>query len=228
MLIPAPFRRRRLLLPPPVLLLLALAAPRAAATPPDTSLATFPSAFYGALWGPDAPVRSDALIANMSRASMVILMQMDGTCWKRCCPDSVSAGALAGFCNASADATLNPGCDATCDQEGQQRAEFARIRAAARARGAAPPHLMIYVNAVYLWPFDAGAANLSNKLVDINGAPHEENNDPGLFPSYFWSYDRPAAASAWVDNIRRALEPPGTAADGVYVGKITEKSMTRP
>jgi len=222
---PSPPPRR----PPPTLLLLALAAaaaaaaaPRAAAAPPDTSLATFPTAFYGALWGPDAPVRSDALIANMSRASIVILMQMDGTCWKRCCPASAGAGAgaaaaaLAGFCNASADATLNPGCDAACDQEGQQRAEFARIRAAALARGAAPPHLMLYVNAVYLWPFDA-AANLSNELVDVNGRPHEESNDPGLYPSYFWSFDKPAAAAAWVDNIRRALEPAGTAADGVYV-----------
>ena len=59
---------------------LTAAAPRRV-DPPDTSLDVFPAAAYGARWGQ----RSAAMIANMSKLAMVVLMQEDGECWTRCC-----------------------------------------------------------------------------------------------------------------------------------------------
>jgi len=72
---------------------LALALAGASATlggSPDASLATLPTALYGSQWSP----RSDALVANMSRLSIVVLMQQDGACWLACCPNATAGGAV--------------------------------------------------------------------------------------------------------------------------------------
>ena len=56
------------------------------------------------------------------------------------------------------------------------------MKAAARAAGRPPPHAMLYMNAVYDWPFDKthgkGAEEID--VLDIHGVPHAEQCDPGL------------------------------------------------
>ena len=104
---------------------------------------------------------------------------------------------------------------------------------------------MLYLNADYLWPFDrlasrtapavtatgdsggggvgggrdsslASAANVDIRVLDIEGKPHVEICDPGLFPSYLYDYSKPAAVEAWVaGNVKRGLD--SGFADGFYV-----------
>ena len=52
--------------------------------PLDTSLRTLPVGFYGSHWGP----RSEDLMENMSKMTLLILMQNDGDCFLRCCPEA--------------------------------------------------------------------------------------------------------------------------------------------
>eukprot|EP01047_Picozoa_sp_COSAG01_P006158 COSAG01_NODE_220_length_21453_cov_118.998361_19_plen_333_part_00 len=117
--------------------------------PLDVSLQTLPVGFYGSYWG----VRPANLVAKMSRMTLLILMQNDGTCWKKCCPlaetDPVSK------CGPLHNASALPGCDPSCDQQLTQIQQFAAIKEAAKAAGRRAPHCMMYLNAVYLWPFDA-------------------------------------------------------------------------
>jgi hypothetical protein len=117
--------------------------------PLDVSLQTLPVGFYGSYWG----VRPASLVAKMSRMTLLILMQNDGTCWKKCCPlaetDPVSK------CGPLNNASALPGCDPSCDQQLTQIQQFAAIKGAAKAGGRRAPHCMMYLNAVYLWPFDA-------------------------------------------------------------------------
>jgi len=78
------------------------------------------------------------------------------------------------------------------------------------------PHKVLYMNDVYLWPYDA-ASKLGAKamVTDINGKPHMETCDPGVYPSYFWDFGKPAGAAAWLDIVRTHItEGEG---DGVYV-----------
>ena len=185
--------------------------------PLDTRLETLPVAWYGSRW----PPRSAALIERMARMTVVILMQQDGACWTRCCPQAgvkppPSIGPRTAMCGPWHDASAEPGCDPGCDQHGTQLEVFGRIKAAARSVGARPPHCMLYTNAVYLWPFDRSSElGAAVQVTDARGDVHVETADPGLFPSYLWAFDRPAAREAWVDVVRRGVV--NGSADGVYV-----------
>ena len=77
-------------------------------TSPDTSLATFPVASYGARWGK----RNFPLLQNMSRMQIVILMQEDGVCWTNCCPEPQMMAQCGTWHNGSA----LPNCNYHCDQ----------------------------------------------------------------------------------------------------------------
>ena len=139
----------------------------------DRTLATFPAAAYGARWGQ----RSAAVISNMSRMSMVVLMQEDGDCWTRCCKGqagtvvrNASGLVVSGQCGPIHDATALPGCSAACDQHGTQLEVFRRMKAAAIEAGRRPPHCVLYVNADYLWPYDAiSAQGDAIRIVDVHG-----------------------------------------------------------
>ena len=48
----------------------------------------------------------------------------------------------------------------------------------------------------------------------MHGKPHEENCDPGIFPSYFFDFGKAAGARAWLDIIRKHIV--NGEADGVY------------
>ena len=139
--------------------------------PPDTSMKTLPVAYYGARWLP----RSDALIENMSRLSVVILMQEDGVCWTHCCPDRGKPGGHSKQCGPLHNASSFPGCDSHCDQEGTQNTVFLRLKEAAAKAGRRGPHCVLYANAVYLWPFDfSNRFGPSVQVLDVHGRPHME------------------------------------------------------
>ena len=200
-----------------LLLVASCAAPSQAVDPPDTSLAVFPAAAYGARWGH----RSAAAIENMSRLAMVVLMQEDGDCWTRCCKNitgtvvrDASGLVVSGQCGPIHDATSLPGCSAACDQHGTQLEVFRRMKVAAKAAGRRPPHCVLYMNADYLWPYDqASAQGDAIRIVDVHGETHMETCDPGLFPSYLFDYSKQAAQRAWLGIVARALN---SSADGVY------------
>jgi hypothetical protein len=150
------------------------AVPAAATTtnPPDCSLATLPVAYYGANWN-----RSETNIEALARFQMVILMQEDGHCWATCCPDRMVGG---GQCGPLHNATDIPGCNASCAQHGAQSEVFARMKASASAQLRRSPHAILYMNSVYLWPFDAASAQgKAVQVLDVNGNPHMESCDPG-------------------------------------------------
>jgi hypothetical protein len=73
------------------------------------------------------------------------------------------------------------------------------------------------MNTVYDWPFDAahalGAENID--VLDINGQPHVELCDPGIYPSFFIDHGRPAGQAAFQHIFRKYIVD--GAADGVYV-----------
>jgi hypothetical protein len=184
--------------------------------PLDTSLNTLPVGWYGARW----PSRSDELIENMAKMTVLILMQEDGDCWTKCCPHagvkpSPSIGPRTAQCGPWHNASAEPGCDSRCDQEGSQLAVFKRVKATARQAGSLPPHCMLYMNAVYIWPFDKSSALGSAVMVsDTQGNVHAETADPGLFPSFLWDFGKLGGQKAWLDiAIRGVVNGP---ADGVY------------
>ena len=191
---------------------LALVASLSTITPPDMSLATIPVAYYGANWA-----RTQANIDALAKFDMVTLMQEDGHCWATCCPDAMTP--KTGQCGPLHNASAIPGCDASCAQHGAQNAVFKAVKASAAQQGRArPPHCVLYMNSVYLWPFDAAAA-LGNavQLLDVHGAPHMESCDPGIFPSFFWDFGRSAAQEAWLRIIRdHILGGAESYADGLY------------
>ena len=96
-----------------------------------------------------------------------------------------------------------------------RKSTFKRIAMSAKLQGLPGPHNVLYMNSVYLWPFDAASALGSSAMVtDTNGRPHEENCDPGIFPSYFFDFGKPAGSQSWLDIIRKHIVD--GAADGVY------------
>lgn len=191
-------------------MMLCVGANAADIIPPDTSLATLPVAYYGANWH-----RSDDNIEMLSKMQIVVLMQEDGPCWLKCCPNATLGGP--GQCGAVSphNASALPGCDSSCDQHGTQSALFGRVKAAAAKEGRRSPHCMLYMNTVYLWPFDAAdSQGDAIRVLDIHGQPHMETCDPGIFPSYFFDYGKPAGQRAWLDIVSKNVVNGN--ADGVY------------
>lgn len=173
---------------------------------PDTSLATFPTVYYGANWH-----RDDDNIKALTNFDIIILMQEDGDCWATCCPNATSAPSQ---CGAFHNATAIPGCGPECDQHGKQNHVFERVKA--KSREGEEPHCMLYLNAVYDFPFSKthGLGNAIDVL-DVNGNPHMETCDPGIYPSFFFDFGRTAAQQAWIDIVKTTVID--GSADGVYV-----------
>lgn len=114
------------------------------------------------------------------------------------------------------DASRLPGCNPSCDQIGSQLAVKLRIKAIAARDGRRAPNLMLYVNAVYLWPFDSTWAKGEQvQLMSTNGKPHLESCDPGIYPSSFWDFGRASGREAWLQVVDRAFV--NGPADGLYV-----------
>jgi hypothetical protein len=84
---------------------------------------------------------------------------------------------------------------------------YARIKAHARAAGRAEPHAMMYANSVYDWPFDKQHARGSHHIdvLDVDGVPHAEQCDPGLFPSYFIDHGREAGRLAFLQTFHDVI-----------------------
>ena len=178
-----------------------------ATNPPDVSLSTLPTVYYGANWN-----RSQINLDVLARFEIVILMQEDGHCWATCCPDRFDGGPQCGPLHTATDI---PGCNASCAQHAAQSEIFSATKASAVRQKRREPHAVLYMNSVYLWPFDAASAEgTSVQVLDTAGAPHMESCDPGIYPSYFWDFTRKKAQDAWLaiiqDNI---VDGP---ADGVY------------
>ena len=86
-----------------------------------------------------------------------------------------------------------------------------------------PPHCVLYMNADYLWPYDAiSAQGDAIRIVDVHGRTHKETCDPGLYPSYLFDYSKEAARKAWLGVVARGLN---ASADGVYAGTNSPGSM---
>ena len=166
------------------------------AVAPNISAATLPVAYYGSSYITKSPAVYDML----SRQRVVVLMQQDGDkpaghCWLECCPEKNwdPIGRCQGGGGTSRviplNASLNPGCNPSCDQHGKQVREFGIIKQTARKAGRPLPHAMLYMNSVYDWPFDAthGQGALNIDVLDIYGNPHAEQCDPGIYPSFFLS-----------------------------------------
>ena len=195
-----------------ILALLVAAGRCGAITAPDVSLETFPLAYYGANWN-----RSAENLELLSRVQIVILMQEDGPCWHKCCPNAGNKSLGRGQCGPHDDATTFPGCDSSCDQLGTQLNTFRRLKSAARGAGRPEPHCLMYLNSVYLWPFDKSSGQGDTvKVLDVHGKPHAENCDPGVFPSFFWGWDKPAGKAAWMATVNRTILVEN-GADGAYV-----------
>ena len=190
-----------------------LATPR---TTPNTSWATLPIGYYGAL-----PARPPVNIDMLSKMRIIALMQEDGPAWGTCCPHWMNQSR--GRCDdhiINASATY-PECNATLDQHMWQDAVFARVKAHAAAMGRPLPHCMLYLNAALLFPFDKASADRSLFFRDIHGNPHVEAADPSIL-TYFWGFSKSEAQAAWLDVIRRA-----THADGVYADNFDRLTLQR-
>ena len=200
----------------PLTLLFAAAVAAATATatpvnPPDTSLSTIPVAYYGANWN-----RTQTNIDGLAKFQMVTLMQEDGHCWATCCPHASDPG-HSSQCGPLHNASAIPGCDASCAQHAAQSDIFAAVKSSAKSQSRRAPHCVLYMNSVYLWPFDAAnTLGSAVQLLDVHGAPHMESCDPGIFPSYFWDFGRKRAQQAWLDIIRTNILGKSGSADGLY------------
>lgn len=99
-----------------------------------------------------------------------------------------------------------------------QVALFARIRKAAKSLGIPSPHMMLYANSVYNWPFDkiTGLGLETVSLHGIDGNVHAETNDGGIYPSYFIDHSRQSGQEAFLSIFKNHIYPDG-GADGVYL-----------
>jgi len=193
-------------------LAIALCADGAPVVSPDTSLATLPVAYYGANWN-----RTEENLEALSKLQIVILMQEDGECWLKCCPNARQGGNQCGDPpGAVHNGTALPGCGPECDQHGKQDAIFASLKARALAAGRREPHCMLYLNAVYDFPFSS-THQLGDTIdvLDVHGKVHVENVDPGVFPVTMFDFGKVAARQAWLDIVERAVV--NGSSDGVYV-----------
>ena len=73
---------------------------------------------------------------------------------------------------------------------------------------------MIYLNSVYDFPFSK-THDVSIDVLDIQGNPHMESCDPGIFPSYFFDFGKAKARKAWLDILQDSIV--NGSADGVYI-----------
>lgn len=180
------------------------------AAPPNISLATLPVAYYGSSY----PNKTQAVYEMLSKQRVVILMQQDGDlsnghCWEKCCPSKNwdKIGRCQNQRIVKVNASLNPGCDPSCDQHRKQTLEFSKIKQTARDAGRPEPHAVLYMNSVYDWPFDAthglGAENID--VLDIHGKPHVEQCDPGIYPSFFIDHGRPAGQQAFLNIFKKYI-----------------------
>jgi len=153
----------------------------------------------------------------LSKQQIVVLMQEDGDCWVKCCPNATGPGNQCGDPRGQYhNGTALPGCGPECDQHGKQNQVFERVKAKAQAAGRRDPHCMLYLNAVYDFPFSSThALGDSIDVLDIHGRAHVENVDPGLFPVSMFDYGKEAARNAWLDIVKTAVVK--GSADGVYV-----------
>ena len=87
------------------------------------------------------------------------------------------------------------------------------------------PHCMLFANTVYDWPFDAihARGDAITVLDDHNHQPHMESCDPGIFPSFFYDYSKPAGRQAYLDIIGRFIV--NGSADGVYSDCYVESGL---
>ena len=147
---------------------------------PDANLDTLPVSYYGAAF-----TRTEANIDMLSKMRVIVLMQQEGLCWLKCCP-FVDNATYTAACQPPTmlpltNAASFAGCDAGCDQAGTQLDVFHRVGAAASAGNRVTPHRVLYMNAVYNWPFyrmnAAGVANIS--VIDVHGNVNAEESDPG-------------------------------------------------
>ena len=107
---------------------------------PNTSLATLPVGYYGAL-----PARPAVNIDMLSKMRIISLMQEEGPAWPTCCPNYRLQ--TRGRCDSRVvNATqAYPACNASLDQHMYQDSVFARVKARAAAAGRSLPHCMLYV-----------------------------------------------------------------------------------
>eukprot|EP01043_Picozoa_sp_COSAG02_P013401 COSAG02_NODE_536_length_20657_cov_91.744041_4_plen_149_part_00 len=97
------------------------------AEPPNISLTTLPVAYYGSSYIEKTP----QVYEMFSKMRIVVLMQQDGDraaghCWLECCPekdwDPIGRCQGGGGTSRSIplNASLNSGCNSSCDQHGKQ------------------------------------------------------------------------------------------------------------
>jgi len=120
------------------------------------------------------------------------------------------------------NASVNPGCDPSCDQLATQAAIFSRVKTAAARSGRGLPHCLLYVNHVYDWPFDLahGGGARDVDVVDVHGMPHVEVCDPGIYPTFFTDFGRKAGREAFLSSIRTHVVE--GAADGVWLDNFNQ------
>merc|ERR1719343_694560 len=79
------------------------------------------------------------------------------------------------------------------------------------------------MNGVYDWPFDAANAAGAD-VIGVDGEPHAEVCDPGIYPSYLLDFGREEGRKAFMAEITNNVVK--GAADGVFLDNFAEVPMT--
>jgi len=173
------------------MMLLALAAralPAAAAiTPPNTSLATIPVAYFG---GTTAP-RPAANLEMLSKMRLVMVEKWEGRCWADCLANSTATPPLP--------------CSASCDVEADMLSTLRKVKALNPAIST-----VFYWNTLLAFPFykqvgefaDAGAL-----LVDSNTQqPVMLRNDNGMPGIGVYDFGKPAGRQLWLGMVQTLVK----------------------
>lgn len=175
--------------------LLATACAVRAVHPPNTSLATLPTAYFG---GTTAP-RPQANIAMLARQRLVIIEKWEGPCWAEC------------LANTSAGIPCRTSCDA-------ERYMLDTIKAVKNANP--DTSVGFYQNSLYAWTFDSLTAEFGQRdllMRDIDGNLIGLEQDNGLKDQRIFDHSQNASVDLWLEWVTSLLASGHV--DGIFLDK---------
>eukprot|EP01052_Picozoa_sp_SAG31_P007693 SAG31_NODE_371_length_16628_cov_3.741943_1_plen_391_part_00 len=171
---------------------------RASITPPNTSLATIPVAYFGGT----TERRPPANLVMLSKMRIVMIEKWEGHCWADCL----------------ANATVSPplSCDTNCDVEHDMLATLKAVKALNPGVST-----VFYWNTLLAFPFYAQVGKFRRQnalLIDVNThSPLQLRNDNGMPQIWVYDYGKPVGQQLWQGMVANLVS--SGVVDGIFGDK---------
>ena len=164
-----------------LLALVALLDPVAAITPPNTSLATVPTAYFGGNYAH----RGDASIEMLAKMRLIMVEKWEGKCWQDCLTQGVGS----------------PPCHASCGVEDFILDTFKRVKAINPSTST-----VLYLNTLLAFPFYTSVGEFADaNLLTIDSStkkPISIKNDNGMEGIGVYAFEKDAGVQLYLDQLK--------------------------